>query len=125
MKTLKLRQIFTLIFASLMFWFGTTLTHSLQAKATPLTPEASSYQINSENSPGHITSPSAFQANTRRDSDRATENSKELIDNSQNQLKGIADNVREKLNLDEPIAPSTKEFIHDVQDKIDSIIPGE
>lgn len=34
-------------------------------------------------------------------------------------LKGIAENVKEKLNLDEPLAPSTKEFLGKRQETVE------
>ncbi|MBD1844616.1 hypothetical protein H6F89_14680 [Cyanobacteria bacterium FACHB-63] len=33
-------------------------------------------------------------------------------------LKGIVENVKDKLNLDEPLPPATKEFLHDPQSKV-------
>ncbi len=35
----------------------------------------------------------------------------DLVEETKDNLKGIAENVKEKLNLDEPLAPSTKEFL--------------
>ncbi len=90
------------------------------ATANPLvTKEATQYE--SANPPQDL---QEFRTQMGRASDRATENSKELIDNSQNQLQDLADTVREKLNLDEPIDPHTKEFFEDVQENINSMLPG-
>ncbi|MBF2029607.1 MAG: YtxH domain-containing protein [Oscillatoriales cyanobacterium C42_A2020_001] len=47
-----------------------------------------------------------------------------LIENTREKLKETAENVREKLNLDEPISPSTKEFAHDVKEKIGETLSG-
>ncbi|BAU15500.1 hypothetical protein LEP3755_60590 [Leptolyngbya sp. NIES-3755] len=44
--------------------------------------------------------------------DRPAINAKgDTIKEAKEGLKGIAENVKEKLNLDEPLAPSTKEFL--------------
>lgn len=45
-----------------------------------------------------------------------------LIENSQDKIKSAADNVREKLNLDEPLPPSTKKFFNQVQDKVEDLV---
>ncbi|MCT7952483.1 hypothetical protein NG798_22060 [Ancylothrix sp. C2] len=37
-------------------------------------------------------------------------------------LKETANNVREKLNLDQPIAPETKEFIHSIEESIQETV---
>lgn len=52
----------------------------------------------------------------------AIENSPQV--ETQEGLKGVADNVREKLNLDQPIYPGTKEFINDVKDKVEDTVEG-
>lgn len=41
-----------------------------------------------------------------------------LIDTTREKLKETADTIREKLNLDEPISPSTKAFAEDVKEKV-------
>ncbi|KAM3093421.1 hypothetical protein ACKFKF_29340 [Phormidesmis sp. 146-12] len=46
----------------------------------------------------------------------------ESIRNTGNKLKDIAETVKEKLNLDEPIPDSTKEFINDVENAVDNTV---
>ncbi|KAM3106780.1 hypothetical protein [Phormidesmis sp. 146-33] len=46
----------------------------------------------------------------------------ESIRNTGNKLKDIAETVKEKLNLDEPIPNSTKEFINDVENAVDNTV---
>lgn len=41
-----------------------------------------------------------------------------LISSTENKLKDAFENVKEKLNLDEPLAPSTKEFLGKRQEEI-------
>lgn len=44
------------------------------------------------------------------------------LENAQERLKETTENVREKLNLDEPIPDSTKEFLQDVQTNIEKTV---
>lgn len=44
------------------------------------------------------------------------------VENSQRRLKETADNVREKLNLDEPMPESTREFLKDVRTKVEKSV---
>jgi hypothetical protein len=73
--------------------------HKMQALATPLTPEAKSYEI------------------ARPDRPLTTDIEKGGND--------AVDNIREKLNLDQPIAPSTKKFIESVKNNVgESVTPA-
>jgi hypothetical protein len=38
--------------------------------------------------------------------------------------EGILDTIKEKLNLDQPIYPGTKEFINDVQEQAEETVKG-
>jgi len=51
-----------------------------------------------------------------------TEKDKQLVDNAKNNLKDIGDNVREKLNLDEPLPQSTKEFLNSSENKENVVV---
>ncbi len=44
------------------------------------------------------------------------------IENSQNKLSKAADNIREKLNLDEDTPQATKDFMHSVKSKVGEIV---
>ncbi|WP_414550482.1 hypothetical protein [Anabaena sp. CCY 0017] len=44
------------------------------------------------------------------------------IDNAQKNLKETAENVREKLNLDEPTPRATKEFLDSVQTQVEDTV---
>lgn len=100
---LRLRQIFTVFLIGLTFWVMQAFGYSnqLQAQAKSLTPEASSYQVDNTDTPdiGQL------------------QNDKQ-VENAQKNLKDTADNVREKLNLDQPIYPGTKEVLNDVQNSL-------
>lgn len=105
---LRPRQILTVFLIGLTFWgmqaFG--YSNQLQAHAKALTPEASAYQVDNNDT-------------------EQIQNDNKLVENSRRDLKDTADNVREKLNLDQPIYPGTKEFLNDVkesvQDTVDSV----
>ncbi len=49
-------------------------------------------------------------------------NDNELVENSKNSLKSTADNIREKLNLDEPLPRSTKEFLKSTEEKVEETV---
>lgn len=44
------------------------------------------------------------------------------LENAQKQLKETADNIKEKLNLDEPIPDGTKEFLEDVRTNVEKSV---
>jgi hypothetical protein len=46
----------------------------------------------------------------------------ESIRNTGNKIKDIAETVKEKLNLDEPIPESTREFLKDAEDTVDNAV---
>ncbi|MGJ5672773.1 MAG: hypothetical protein ACR9NN_04015 [Nostochopsis sp.] len=45
-----------------------------------------------------------------------------ITDNARNNLKDTADNIREKLNLDEPLPQSTKDFLKSTKDKTEELV---
>lgn len=50
------------------------------------------------------------------------EDNNPYVENSRNNLKETADNVREKLNLDQPIPQSTKDFLNEVQNNFEDMV---
>jgi hypothetical protein len=44
------------------------------------------------------------------------------VRNAQSGLKGAADNIREKLNLDEPVPQSTKEFLRNTERRTEKAV---
>jgi hypothetical protein len=81
---------------------GFAFTNAQLAQAEPVTPEATSYQVDNG------------------DRDRLRNDNK-LVERSRNNLKDTADNVREKLNLDEPIE-GTKDFLKSTQKKVEETV---
>jgi hypothetical protein len=48
--------------------------------------------------------------------------SNKLGENAKSSLKEAADNVREKLNLDEPLPRSTKEFLKSTEERVEKVV---
>jgi hypothetical protein len=122
------RVILTLSIVGIAFLLSATLDYgnSFQAQAEPLTPETTKYQVNSNESPFRENDQEKVNAlfNENKQPQTSSESTQELgetLSKPQNNIKGTlekaAENVREKLNLDQPIYPGTKEFLNDVQDK--------
>ncbi len=74
---------------------------NMAAQAATLTPEASEYRVPDADS-------------------RINLDSNNPIENLKENLKETGDNIREKLNLDEPLPESTKDFLRSTEDKIEN-----
>lgn len=107
--TQHIRSICTSIVLTIAILIATafSFTLTIAASAQPLA------QVNTSRTP--------MNEHSQVGAERTTEN---LIDDAREKLKDTADTVREKLNLDEPISPSTKEFISDVKEKVSETITG-
>jgi hypothetical protein len=89
-RTIKLRQILAVVLVGLTVWGSAAFGQfTASAQAAPMTPEAQEYQVNQDN---------------QTDDNGILES-----------LKGTAENVRDKLNLDQPLPESTKKFFKQVQ----------
>lgn len=99
-KNINLYQVVTVIFlvVALLLLQAFGYTQSLLAEAKPLTPEVEHYQVAPEDT------------NTQG------------LAGAKEKIQGLADNVVEKLNLNQPIAPSTKKFFHQVEDTVENAI---
>ncbi len=74
---------------------------NMAAQAATLTPEASEYSVPDPDS-------------------RIDINNNNPIENLKENLKDTGDNIREKLNLDEPLPESTKDFLRSTEDRIEN-----
>jgi hypothetical protein len=101
LPTFNLHKILTVFLVGIAFLVMQAFSYGnqLQAQAKPLTPEASAYEVDKSDT-------------------ELIKNDNDLVGESQRNLKDTADNVREKLNLDQPIYPGTKEFLNDVQESV-------
>lgn len=77
--------------------------YALPAQATPLTPEAKAYQVDHSDTQVRI-NPGQYK-------EKAEETGNQLGES----LKNTADTVRERLNLDQPLPESTKDFFKQVR----------
>ncbi len=90
LRNIRLSQILVVFLAGFMFLLGQAFSYVDVAQADVKTPEGTYYK----GIPDEL-------RETRNDS---------RIRDAQNPLKGTADNIREKLNLDEKTPRATKEF---------------
>lgn len=100
-----------ILFTAILFSSGTLY----QAFVQPMTAKASPYPLAQVN----------YSRTDLNEPEVKSDNSKNLIDNAREQLKETAETVREKLNLDEPISPSTKAFAKDVKEKVTHPLSGD
>ncbi|NQE38162.1 hypothetical protein [Microcoleus asticus] len=108
MKKFTSRLVTTCLRVGIIFAVGIALIFSselqlsgnkMQAIATPLTPEAKSYEIALPD--------------------------RQPTSDIEKDARGVVDNITEKLNLDQPIAPSTKRFIESVKNNVgEAVTPG-
>lgn len=101
LQNIRLRQIITVFLVGITVFviqaFGST--NVLQAQAETVTPEASSYQVD-------------------RTATKAVKSDNGLVE----KIKETAETVREKLNLDEPIDPGTKDFLNSTEERIEEVV---
>lgn len=101
LQNLSLRKILTVFLVGVTVFviqaFG--FINALPALAEAVTPEATSYQVDQVET-----------KNIKKDNG--------LIE----KVKETADNVREKLNLDEPIDPGTKEVFNSVEKQVEKTV---
>ncbi len=133
LQNVLVRVTLTLLLVGIAFFFGTFLdnSHSSQAQAEPLTPEATQYQVNSNESPFREDAQEKVNAifKDNKNPQEAPEPIRELGENLNKPQKNIkanlesaAENIKDKLNLDQPIYPGTKKFVNDVQEKAQSAV---
>ena len=111
LQSIKLRQILTVFLVVLTFFVSTAFDkygNELQAQAEAVTPEATRYQVDRAGSQLRSDAENAQDVakDLARDTKQATKNAKESTKETGN---NIFDTIREKLNLDEPIDPGTKQ----------------
>ncbi|MBV8886828.1 MAG: hypothetical protein JO235_22930 [Chroococcidiopsidaceae cyanobacterium CP_BM_RX_35] len=107
LQSIRLRQILTAFLVTLIFFVSTAFDrygNEFQAKAEPVTPEAVNYKLDRTNSQK---STQGFAGGSSGDS-RAQ---------AQDKGKNLFENIREKLNLDKPSEPGTKQTFKQIQNK--------
>ena len=110
LQSIKIKQIITVVLVGLTFLVGSAFDihgNQLQAQAEAVTPEATQYKVEGK---------SDGEVKVDRIKDNAEKSAKLLQDEGLNiknraaegKGKNIFENIKEKLNLDEPIDPGTK-----------------
>ena len=96
MKTFNFRKLIVLCIATVTLFLGQFLNsdNSLLAQSSSLTPEGDYYQVAPDYS------------------------GKGTVDSVKQTLNNATENVVEKLNLNEPLPPSTKKFLNQVEDSV-------
>ncbi|MBW4665479.1 MAG: hypothetical protein KME01_15000 [Chroococcus sp. CMT-3BRIN-NPC107] len=111
LQSIKIKRIITVFLVSLTFLIGSAFDiygNQLQAQAQPVTPEATQYKVDGGESEAEI--------KADRIKDNAEKSAKLLKDEginiknraAEDKGKNIFENIKDKLNLDEPIDPGTK-----------------
>ncbi|BAZ68335.1 MAG: hypothetical protein KME28_09140 [Pelatocladus maniniholoensis HA4357-MV3] len=114
-KSLRLRQIMTVILAGLTIFVMQAFGNVLPAQADNTVKSPYGYYYKG--------TPDENVGNRQFDQNRnLTNNEKSMADNAKDNLKNTADNIREKLNLDEPLPQSTKDFLNSTQEKTEDLV---
>jgi len=121
----SLKQVFFVVLAGILFLTASFSGFGGEAIADIQKPQATTYDRGNYNN--EISEPGVRRqinyGGRNNLPDAALEDSPQG-ERAQEGLKGAADNVREKLNLDQPIYPGTKEFINDVKEKVEETVEG-
>ena len=103
-KNTMMKRIVAVFLMGLSFVFISAFSYpNMAVQAKTLTPEASEYSVPNPDSRINI------------DNNNPIENLKES-------LKDTGDNIRVKLNLDEPLPECTKDFLRSTEDKIEEVV---
>ena len=127
LQNVLVRVVLTLSLVGIALLLNATVGNGsfLQAQAEPLTPEATSYKVNSQDSPFRDNDQEKVNEmfKDNKNPQPSSETTKQIGENLskpqksvKRNLENVADNVREKLNLDQPLYPGTKEVLDDAAD---------
>ena len=98
LRNIRISQILVVFLVGFMFLLGQAFTYVNVAQADVKTPEGTYYK----GIPDELNNPQ--------------------VENTGNRLKSAADNIREKLNLDEETPRSTKEFLKSTKNKVEETV---
>ena len=128
LENMRLRQIVTVFLVVLTFLVSTAFDihgNQLQAQAEPLTPEATDYKVESAESKLEMKA-ERTKENAEKSAKLLAEEGKQVKDraaeSAQESGKNIFDSIREKLNLDEPIYPGTKEAAEELKEAAEEVV---
>ncbi|MBW4469909.1 MAG: hypothetical protein KME45_05835 [Stenomitos rutilans HA7619-LM2] len=121
-RVTQLRKHLSAVLVAVVLLLGSIGLFAFQpaAIAAPLTPEAAAYEIDQANSPDEAHArveqkAQNYKKELRDDSAYTKQAARNATANTKNALERAADNVRDKLNLDEPVPQSTKDFLNDIK----------
>jgi hypothetical protein len=122
LQNIRLRQIVTIFLVGLTFLVSTAFDihgNQLQAQAEPVTPEATNYKTDTGDNQTSV-KVERIQENAEKSAKLLADEGKQVknraVESSQASGKNLFDNIREKLNLDEPIDPGTKKAVNQLED---------
>ena len=115
----KLRQILTVFLIALTFLVSTAFDiygYQMQAQAEPVTPEATSYKVDPTVKAERVKEDAEKSAKLLADEGKQVRD--KAAEYSQEKGKSLFDTVKEKLNLDEPIDPGTKQAAEQLKETV-------
>ena len=128
LQKMRLRQIVTIFLVVLTFLVSTAFDvhgNQLQAQAEPVTPEATKYKTDSGDDQISIKQ-ERIKENAEKSAKLLADEGKEVknqaVESTQDSGKNLFDNIREKLNLDEPIDPGTKKAVEQLEDTASEVV---
>ncbi|XHX75868.1 MAG: hypothetical protein RBJ76_15590 [Stenomitos frigidus ULC029] len=117
----QLRRHFSAFLLAVVLFLGSGFVGFYHgAIAAPLTPEAAAYESKAagtmQNDPAKPQQQAqGYKKQLQNGTVQTQQVAEEATTNAKNALERAADNVREKLNLDEPVPQSTKDFLNDIK----------
>lgn len=124
LQSVKLRQILTGFLVILAFVVSTAFDihgNQLQAQAEPVTPEATKYKVDGAESQAEIKA-ERIKEDAEKSAKLLADEGKQVknraAEKTQDQGKNIFENIKEKLNLDEPIDPGTKQAAEQLKETV-------
>ncbi len=128
LQKMRLRQIVTSFLVVLTFLVSTAFDvhgNQLQAQAEPVTPEATKYKTDSGDDQISIKQ-ERIKENAEKSAKLLADEGKQVknqaVESTQDSGKNLFDNIREKLNLDEPIDPGTKKAVEQLEDTASEVV---
>ena len=100
-----IKRTLTIVLVQVALFAGTVGIASQQALAEAVTPEASSYQVDKT------------AQEVRVGAESAKNKAKNAVQNTGEAVKKNSEEVKEKLNLDEPVPSDTKKFFRQITGK--------
>ena len=128
LKNIRLRQILTVSLVVLAFLVSTNFDihgNSLQAWAEAVTPEATDYNATKSEVPNRLKA-ERIEENAEKSAKLLEEEgikvTNRAAESAKDPNKNIFESIKEKLNLDEPIDPGTKEFAEQVKEGASDVV---